>query len=236
MFYFKQFSIRQDRAIMKVGTDGVLVGAWTPVPDYPVTTILDVGAGTGLIALMMAQRCPSAKIDAVEIDAPSCEDMEVNFSKSDWSDRLKVFNTSFQDFCVKTKNHYDLIVCNPPFFSNGLKNPSERKASARHNHLLQQEELIEGVKKLLSKNGFFSLILPLPDYELFRLAASRKGLFEHRKLNVRPTPSKAVMRVISLWGLDMPEQFLIEELFVELARHRYSDEFVKLTRAFYLNF
>ncbi|MBZ4676346.1 MAG: methyltransferase [Anaerophaga sp.] len=220
---------------MKVGTDGVLVGAWTPVPDYPVSTILDVGAGTGLIALMMAQRCPSARIDAVEIDAPSCEDMEVNFSESKWSDRLQVFNTSFQDFCVKTKKRYDLIVCNPPFFSNGLKNPSVRKALARHNHLLQQEELIDGVKKLLSRNGFFSLILPFPDYELFRLAASRKSLFEHCKLCVRPTPAKAVKRVISLWGLNMPEQLGIEELFVESARHKYSDEFVKLTHAFYLN-
>jgi tRNA1Val (adenine37-N6)-methyltransferase len=236
MFHFKQFSVRQDRAIMKVGTDGVLVGAWTPVPDYPDTTILDVGSGTGLIALMMAQRCPSACIDAVEIDTPSCEDMKVNFSKSDWSDRLQVFNTSFQDFCVNNNKHYDLIVCNPPFFSNALRNPSERKAVARHNHLLHQEELIDGVKKLLNRNGFFSLILPLQDYELFRIAASRKSLFEHRRLNVRPTPAKAVKRVMSLWGFNMPEQPVIEEFFVESARHHYSDEFIKLTRAYYLNF
>ena len=235
MFHFKQFSIQQERAVMKVGTDGVLIGAWTPVSTN-YQNILDVGAGTGLIALMLAQRCAEASVDAVEQDIPSCEDMEANFMASPWSNRLTAFRCSFQEFCCVTNNKYDLIVCNPPFFSNSLKNSSERKARARHNHTLPPEDLIDGVKQLLRPNGIFSLILPALDYEAFRLQAFRKGLFEYQKLNVRPTPNKPVKRVISVWGLQFP-QFDIkeEELVIELSRHCYSEAYTNLTRNFYLN-
>ncbi|MGQ1888935.1 tRNA1(Val) (adenine(37)-N6)-methyltransferase [Thermophagus sp. OGC60D27] len=235
MFRFKQFSIRQDKAIMKVGTDGVLTGVWTPIPDH-TKSMLDVGAGTGLIALILAQRCCEAQIDAVELDDPSCDDMEANFEASPWANRLSVYRSSFQTFCDTVGKQYDLIVCNPPFFSGGMKNPSARKALARHNHALSHVDLIEGIKKSLRQTGVFSLILPVLDYENFRLEAARRGLYEYRLLKIRPTPSKSVKRVISVWGLQLPRVALqAEELVIELSRHHYSEEFRTLTRDFYLN-
>ena len=128
---------------MKVGTDGVLLGAWTPLPDQE-SLILDVGTGTGLIALMLAQRAPRATVHGVEFDDMSCRDARHNFEKAPWDDRLHLYETSFQDFYQTRDPRYHLIVCNPPFFSQSLHNPCHRKANARHNHALSHEELLTG--------------------------------------------------------------------------------------------
>ena len=234
MFHFQQFSIQQSGSAMKVGTDGVLLGAWTPVSEVS-GRILDVGTGTGLVALMLAQRNPLAFIDAVEIDPPSCEDARYNFNHSPWNERLTLFENSFQNFTKTTGASYSLIVCNPPFFSKSIKNSCDRKAIARHDDVLNYNELLNGCKKLLRSNGHLSLILPADGYETFRTLAARKGWFEYRRLDVKPSPGKKVKRVLSFWDLQMPDGPLsTEEMVVEITRHQYSDDFYRLTRDFYL--
>lgn len=233
MFQFQQFSLTQENSAMKVGTDGVLLGAWTPGGEM-TTKVLDVGTGTGLVALMLAQRFRSAAIHALEVDLPSCEDARLNFEASPWKDRLTLFDDSFQSFAGSTFHNYDLIVCNPPYFSGSIKNSCRRKAAARHNHLLPQDELLDGCSKILRQNGRFSIILPFSDYEFFRVLAARKGWYEFRRLKVRPTPHKPLKRVVSLWGKELPGSSLSEELVIELTRHQYSVAFQELTGDFYL--
>ncbi|MFW6202987.1 MAG: tRNA1(Val) (adenine(37)-N6)-methyltransferase [Marinilabilia sp.] len=234
MFHFQQFSIQQSGAAMKVGTDGVLLGAWTPLTDLP-DRILDVGTGTGLVALMLAQRHPSAMIDAVEIDSQSCLDARWNFEHSPWKYRLTLFEMSFQDFSKTAGSPYDLIVCNPPFFFRSIKNTCRRKTVARHDDALDYQELLHGSRQLLHPGGQLSLILPAEGHETFRGMAARNGWFEYRRLNVKPSPGKKVKRVLSCWGLLVPEDHLAsEEMVVEISRHQYSDDFYRLTRDFYL--
>ncbi len=156
-FEFKQFRIEQQKAAMKVGTDGVLLGAWTPIVD--AQRILDVGTGTGLIALMLAQRS-NARIDAVEIDKLASEEAEFNFAQSPWNDRLNVFNTNFQVFVNLPFVPYDLIVSNPPFFINSLKTKCAALSVARHDEMLSFDQLITGAKRLLSNTGRFCVIIP----------------------------------------------------------------------------
>jgi len=233
MFTFQQFKVCQENAAMKVGTDGVLLGAWTPVDHQPLR-ILDVGTGTGLVALMLAQRIGAGMIDALEIDEPGCVDARQNFEMSPWSDRLNLHHISFQDFSEKVAVKYDLIVSNPPFFNSGLKNPCHRKATARHSEALNQEDLLNGVLCNLADDGRFSLILPVADYEAFRGKASRAGLYESRRLLVKPTPDKPVKRVVSLWSKSFSTELVSEEMVLELSRHYYSEYYKSLTDDFYL--
>jgi tRNA1Val (adenine37-N6)-methyltransferase len=235
MFTFQQFKVCQEHAAMKVGTDGVLLGAWTPVPAN-AHRILDIGAGTGLVALMLAQRTQNVMIDAVEIDAPSCIDAQKNFEISPWNDRLSLYASSFQDFAEKAEFKYDLIVSNPPFFSRSLRNSCHRKATARHNGALSQEDIIAGALQLLSDDGRFSLILPVCDYEEFRRKASRAGLFECGRLEVIPNPGKPVKRIVSVWSKKSVSKLDVESVVVELSRHNYSPDFKRIVSGFYLAF
>lgn len=235
MFRFQQFTVVQNNAAMKVGTDGVLLGAWTPV-DHQPQRILDVGAGTGLVALMLAQRTDDSMIDAVEIDDLACVDADTNFQESPWSNRLNLYNTSLQSFAEKSEYSYDLIVSNPPYFSGSLKNPNQRKAAARHNGGLSQEELVSCILKLLSKQGRFSLILPVSDYDNFRLKAARAGLFESQRLEVSPNPGKPVKRVISEWTRSAVSVPNIERIDIEESRHKYTSGFKNIVSGFYLAF
>ncbi len=220
---------------MKVGTDGVLLGAWTPVPNN-TKRILDVGTGTGLVALMLAQRCTKAVIDAVEFDANSCRVADFNFRASPWNKRLNLLEESFQAFSRESTDKYDLIVSNPPFFSGNLRNSCARKAAARHDVALSQEELIPGVLKLLTESGHFSLILPVADYDQFCLRAARNGLYESQRLMVKPTSNKPVKRIVSVWGKNRVDRPYVDELIVELSRHNYSEEFRNIVLGFYLAF
>ncbi|WP_291861157.1 methyltransferase [Marinilabilia sp.] len=234
MFTFQQFKVYQENAAMKVGTDGVLLGAWTPVCEK-AERILDIGTGTGLVALMLAQRTDKSVVDAVEIDAPSCLDARENFEISPWNDRLNLYNSSLQDFSKRVDFKYDLIVSNPPFFSGSLKNPNQRIAAARHNAGLSQEDLLSGVLQLLSDEGRFSLILPVSDYETFRMKAARAGLFESRRLEVMPNPGKPVKRIVSVWERVFSDESIVEEMVLELSRHHYSNSFRRIVSEFYLH-
>ena len=142
---------------MKVGTDAVLLGSW--VDPKSAEHILDIGTGTGLIALMLAQKSP-AEIDAVDIDENACRQAEENFNSSPWAGRVHIFHQSFQEFSTTTKLQYDLVVSNPPYFHHASKPPEEARLNARHNDQLSFIELAEGVKKILNSSGRFCLILP----------------------------------------------------------------------------
>ena len=164
-FKFKEFTIHQAKTAMKVGTDGVLLGAWCALNEYS-DSILDIGAGTGVIALMLAQRSDAMTIDAVEVDENAYEQTVENFEHSDWGDRLYCYNTTFQEFAIEITEEeetYDLIVSNPPFYTETFESADEARNKARFTSSLSFEELIIGVSKILSENGKFSVILPFKE-------------------------------------------------------------------------
>jgi tRNA1Val (adenine37-N6)-methyltransferase len=178
-FQFKQFSINDDRCAMKVGTDGVLLGAWVNVTD--AKHILDIGTGSGLIALMLAQRTSSEiKIEGVEIGMEEVLQAEENVSGSPWRDKIKIHSSAVQDFHVDYK--YDLIVSNPPYFINSLTPPSDKRKAARHTSSLSYEDLLISASRLLSDHGRFAVILPVKEGNAFLSLAQFKGLYCNRQL------------------------------------------------------
>lgn len=233
-FTFKQFHIDHSRCAMKVGTDGTLIGAWFSTPCQECK-ILDVGTGTGLIAIMAAQRYQAAQVVGIDIDSDCIEQAKENIAASPWSERIIVTESALQDF---TSSHgFDAIVSNPPYFVDSLLSPDEKRATARHANTLSFNELTVGVLQLLSPNGRFSLILPPAEAELF-LSASRGRLFLTRKCEVWSTPTSGVKRVMMELQREVPstppasEKLIIEDK----GPMGYSDDYKALTRDFYLKF
>ena len=230
-FQFKQFSINQDRCAMKVGTDGVLLGAW--VNTDSCSRVLDIGTGTGLIALMLAQRS-KAEIHAVEIDQEAALQAQENFNASLWKERIHLFPCSFQQF-VNESGNYDLIVSNPPFFSQSLNTPYRERTLARHNTTLPLNDMMVGVKTLLKNSkGRFALIYPEDSMKALVEEAARNDLYLIRRADVLPSPGKPVKRVLAEFSgkkIDPEVDTLIVE---EFGRHRYSEAYKKLTCDFYL--
>lgn len=232
-FKFKQFTIFQDRCAMKVGTDGVLLGAWADCEN--AKTILDIGTGTGLIALMLAQRS-LAHIDAIEIDQSASEQASENVTKSPWESRISVINKSLQQFTEQIDKKYDLIVSNPPFFQNSLYAPDQNRTNARHNASLEYEDILDASLKLLSNNGTLSLVLPYLEGAMFIVKAAGKGLYCVRQTNVLPNPGKTPKRLL-LEFTKIKKPLVEQEIIIELnKRHEYSDAYKNLTRDFYLKF
>jgi len=233
-FDFKQFSIKQDKCAFKVGTDGVILGSYADVRG--AETILDIGTGTGLIALMLAQRC-KATVYAIEPDNLSFEQAKENFLSSKWSDRIFVFNSTLQNFFPDGVK-FDLIVANPPFFSRSLKNPEKRAANARHNDSLPFGELLEGANRLLKDNGLIEIIIPTTEStELMRISEG-VGLVCIKVLRIKPTPTSGFTREViglkKISGLSI-ERPVVETLVIEEnGRHRYSPRYIGLTSEFYL--
>ena len=235
VFHFQRFSITQDRTAFKVGTDGILLGAWAD--DTAVSHALDIGTGTGLLALMLAQRCPEAKIDAVEIDASAAAQAAENVNRSQWSERVQVMNTAVQTFTRRTSQRYDLIVSNPPFFAAqaGLSARGQREGT-RQTTMLTHEELIGCVDLLLAENGRFCTILPIAAAGAILKNAATHKLHCTRKTAVRSMPHKSPHRMLLQFErVAKPAQ--IDTLTIETAQHHvYTDEFIALTRQFYLSF
>lgn len=233
MFRFKQFTIRQDRCPMKVGTDGVLLGAWvsTSAADR---WVLDIGTGTGLIALMLAQRLPGACIAGVDID--SVEQARENAAASPWGDRLTFHTCAVQAFYDAP---FDLIVSNPPFFVDSLTCPDAGRTAARHAVHLTFEELCDAVLRLLTPAGRFALILPMQEAGRF-LEVCAGRLQPVRRTDVRTTPRHPAKR--SLLELMRPAAaaaagFERTELIIGTGEHEcYTPEYRALTRDFYLKF
>lgn len=232
VFRFKQFHIRQEKAAMKVGTDGVLLGAWAPLENDPAT-VLDIGAGTGLIALMVAQRSASAAIDAVELDAASFEECVTNFEASPWADRLFCYHCGFEEFAAEVDDRYDLILSNPPFYPEEVGSGNPSRDQARQRKALPPQVLLEGVARLLAPGGVFCVIGPWREEAAFLLQAARAGLYPQRITRVRGTAGAGFKR--SLMALGLAETSPVTDtLTLEVSRHRYSDAFAEMVRPFYL--
>ena len=215
---------------MKVGIDGVLLGAWTQVED--AQNILDVGTGTGLISLMLAQRS-NAIITGIDIESGAIDQAKENVANSPWSHRINILGQSFQDFTKTTNLLFDLIVSNPPYFINSLKAPLESRSTARHTDSLTHAELIENAMRILTPTGRICLILPVNEgVECIRFAES-KGLFCSKRVNVYPKRDGEVKRLLLEFKMQKSETE-ISDLVVEESRHQYSAEFINLAKDYYL--
>jgi tRNA1Val (adenine37-N6)-methyltransferase len=231
-FNFKQFTIYQDKSAFKVGTDGVLLGAYTDVTG--VNRILDIGSGTGLISIMLAQRC-EAEITAIEPDNESYIQTCENVSRCDWHERIKVEHTDLQNL-NPVQGKFDLIVTNPPFFSDSLKSPDLRKSFARHNDSLTSDGILEGVLKLLEDEGRLQLILPYVEGNVFIAEAHKYGLYCNNILKIKPLPSSEIRRLILTFSKNQikpAESFLTIE---HGRRYEFTEEYKNLTKEFYLKF
>ncbi len=219
---------------MKVNTDGVLLGAWVNVNG--AANILDVGSGTGVIALMLAQRSPKSTIHAVEIDATAVDTARHNMLNSPWSSRVDVSCSSFQDFANNSSQLYNLVVSNPPFFIQSLKSPAASRNLSRHAELLPYHDLVDGVIKVLDHDGVFAAIFPYAESNVFIALAANSGLFCVRKTYVHPFAGGKVKRV--LLELSKTRAALEEsDLAIRIgADMDYTDDYKVLTKDFYLAF
>lgn len=232
-FRFKQFQITQHQNVHRVGTDGVLLGAWANV--HGAKNILDVGTGTGLIALMLAQRADAnCLITAIEPDTDSFVVAQNNFDQSAFKNKIETHNISLEQF--GTELIFDSIVCNPPFFDNSLKPPSQHRMSARHTEFLKHDDLIKASMKMLKPSGMLSLILPAKEGNKFLELATSSGLYTHRKLAVFSKQSKAQERWLIELALVPTKNSLDDSLTIMTTKGAWTDEFKMLTQDFYLNF
>lgn len=232
-FQFKKFSIGQDRCAMKIGTDGVLLGAWAPIDNNPFS-ILDIGTGTGIIALMLAQRSGAAQIDALEIDENAYEQATENFENSTWNDRLFCYHAALDEFVEEPEDEYDLIISNPPFYTEDYKSENEQRDLARFSDAMPFEDLIEAADLLLSENGIFAVIIPFKEEERFIDLCAEVELFPVKATRVKGSPKTPIVR--SLLAFKRYELSVLEadELIIEINRHEYTDEYIELTKDFYL--
>ncbi|SHF54701.1 tRNA1Val (adenine37-N6)-methyltransferase [Mariniphaga anaerophila] len=232
-FQFKQFRITQEHSAMKVGTDGVLLGAWVNVSK--ASSILDIGAGTGVISIMAAQRS-CATVIGIEIEENAANEAAENAGNSPWNNRISILHTTFQAFSETCTEQFDLIVSNPPFFTNSQKSKSKLLAIAKHNHLLPLSDLVEGAEKLLSRTGTFAVILPVVQAKELIKKCKAEGLSLCRLTKVRPNNLKPTNRYLM--------EFIREECTTAVTTlnihtdksNGFTEEYKTLTRDFYLNF
>ena len=233
MFQFKQFTIEQDQTAMKVCTDACILGAYTPVQE--ASRVLDIGTGTGLLALMLAQRNPNAQIDAVEIESNAYFQAKKNIENSPFSAQIQVFNQAIQYFAQNKQTEYDLIISNPPFFTNHLKSSKNNKNQALHTNTLSFDDLLKTVKQLLLPNGTFVVLLPEYEMGLLQKKAEELALFQTKKLLIKHHSAGKIFRVIAIFELEQKE-FFEEELFIKNRNESYSSAFINLLKDYYLIF
>ena len=232
VFKFKQFTVNQDRCAMKIGTDGVLLGAWTSVEHNPFN-VLDIGAGTGILSLMIAQRSHAEQIEAIEIDDDAFEQCAENFENSPWNDRLFCFHASLLEYIEAVNEKFDLIICNPPFYSEDYKTQDKSRDLARFSDAMPFEHIIFAVINFLSDKGKFSIVIPYKEEEKYIEEASLIDLFPNRILRVRGNEKSDLKR--SLIEFSYSESPInISELIIETERHQYTEDYINLTKDFYL--
>lgn len=231
-FQFKQFTVNQDRCAMKIGTDSVLLGAWANLDHNPFS-VLDIGAGTGVLSLMIAQRSNAELIDALEIDSDAYEQCVENFEQSPWGDRLFCYHASLDEFTDEIDDQYDLIISNPPFYSEDSKTNIPERNLARFQDAMPFQHLLECTSKLLSENGLFSVIIPYNEEQNFIQLASDFSLFPNRILHVKGAENTPIKR--SLIEFSSIEKTVISSnLIIETERHNYTKDYIDLTKDFYL--
>jgi tRNA1Val (adenine37-N6)-methyltransferase len=232
IFRFKQFEIEQNGCTMKVGTDGVLLGAWCDVQGGE--EMLDIGTGTGVIAIMLAQRKLDANVDAVEIDTTACQTAQKNMLNSPFSNRLNSFEESIQDFAKTTRKEYDLIVCNPPFFTGGTLSAQTNRNDVRHTIKLPNGDLLNSVQRLLKKDGKFCVVLPFIEGLRFKELARNYNLYCTKVTQVKSKKEKPVERLLLQFEkVNQPE--ITDELIIQFEkRNDFTPAYIALTKEFYL--
>ncbi len=236
IFKFKQFAVRQGNCAMKVGTDGIILGSWARIGD-DCSRILDVGTGTGLVALMLAQRCDGALIDAVEIDQSACTEAAQNFAASPFGGRMQVFHSDFQTFSRLRREKYNLIVSNPPYFNGTYKSENAQRMAARHMELLPSDDLIEGVLRVIEPScGRFVAIFPYTDAAVFIAKAAARGLYCNRILEVYPRAERSAKRFVGEFSMHSTSELITERLVISEEDSTYTEDYKGLTRDFYLRF
>ena len=233
MFQFKQFSVEQDKTAMKIGTDGVLLGAWAPIHEHTFS-ILDIGSGTGIIALMLAQRSNADQVDALEIDENAYEQAVENFENSPWSARLFCYHAGLDEFMEEPEDEYDLIVSNPPFYTENYFSGDEQRDQARFTEALPFEDLVEAADLLLSENGVFAIVVPYKEEDKLIALAHDFDLFPKKITRVKGTPTTEIKRSLLAFSRNVTENFPVDELVIEIGRHDYTPEYINLTKDFYL--
>lgn len=244
IFHFKQFDVKQDKSSMKVGTDAVLLGTWVRINTLS-TSALEVGTGCGVISLIIAQRYPEVTIDAIDIDQESVCEAEENFINSPWKHRLNAINKSLQEY--NTTKVYDFIISNPPYFNNSLQCPKQQRTNARHTNTLSYNDLLNHSHNLLSNNGSLSVILPYEEGKLFIRLSTEYNFILNRITKVYPTPTSQPKRMlielikqpattnsITITKVSDIQQHS-DTLVIENSRHNYTDDYISLTKDFYLN-
>lgn len=234
LFRFKQFNVRHELSAMKVGVDAVLLGAWADISG--VRSVLDVGTGCGVIALAVAQRTPQASFLGIDIDHPSVLEAEINFKSSPWSSRMATLECSFDDV-EKLGKKFDLIISNPPYFDSGVNPTSNSRMRARHIGELSPSALINNTPRLLTESGILAMITPADAEEHLMNCAAANGMSLRRILRVKGTPKGSVKRILTEFCLDCPKSSPKEEfLTIQLSPEEYTDEYMALTKEFYLKF
>ena len=218
---------------MKVGTDSVLLGAWCPIDNNPIS-VLDIGAGTGILSLMLAQRTNAEQIDSVEIDEEAYEQCVSNYENSPWSDRLFCYHAGIDELVEDPEDEYDIIISNPPFYSEDFKTDNAQRDLARFQDALPFEDLVEATDLLLSENGIFAVIIPYKEEEKFIDLCAEFELYPVKVTRVKGSHKTPIVR--SLMAFKRYELSVLEadELVVEINRHEYTDDYINLTKDFYL--
>ena len=229
-FRFKQFTIHQDKSAMKVCTDSCIFGAWTVKHLNDANKILDAGAGTGLLSLMLAQKSES-QIDSIELDPESAAQAQENIMASSWSARISLLEGNVLHYPLPSD--YDFIVSNPPFFESDLRSPMEKKNKAKHNETLTLDELIVVIRNHLKITGTFSILLPYHRTDYFENLATTNGFFLWKKLTVRQTPAHQPFRSICLFGFQKPDTPDSKELVIKNENGKYTREFGELMDDYY---
>ena len=232
-FRFKYFTINQERSVFKVGTDGVLLGACAVLTG--AKRILDIGTGTGLIAIMTAQRCES-EIVAIEPEENSYMEACSNVKECKWNNRIIVRNSGFREYFTDHPEQFDIIITNPPYFRDSLKNPDADKSAARHTVSLSSNDILEGAGKLLTAEGSLQIILPYAEGTIFIAESSQYGLYCNMIIKIKAVPTGEIKRLIMKFERikkPLKEKFLTVETGT---RHRYTEEYKDITKDFYLDF
>lgn len=231
-FHFKEFSIIQDKTAMKVGTDGVLLGAWVTI-ENEMTSVLDIGTGTGLIALQIAQKSDCEIIDAIEIEPNAYEQAVENFENSPWADRLFCYHASLKNFVIEMDDKYDLIISNPPYYRDTYKNLEQKRAMARHTESLSFEDLLSATAKLLTPKGNCAFVIPFHEEDKFLKIASKFNLYPTKILRVKGNNESPVKR--TLLQLSFKKTIAKTDiLIIETERHIYTKKYKNLVKEYYL--
>jgi tRNA1Val (adenine37-N6)-methyltransferase len=234
MFHFKQFSIDDSQSAMKTGTDSVLLGAWVACSNE--TRILDIGTGSGILALMMAQRNPGVMIDAVEIEELAAGQAITNTFTSPWKNQVEVFHDSIQDFSLESTCQYSLIISNPPFFTASLKAPSKSRNLARHNDSLPVRDLLRITSGWLLPNGKAAFIIPADAEGNWLQEAAKQALFTVHLTAVKSTAKHPPHRVLVQFSKTISQAICKDELTIYNHDRTYSRQYRELTKDFYLKF